>query len=94
MATSAAAIYTPATSKIGIVKSITVVNTDSVARTINLYLNIGGTNRRICPKDLSIASGGMWSDDSVHVVAQPDSVQGDCSAANVADYTVGYMESQ
>ena len=94
LAATAAALYTPATSKAGIVKNITLVNTDTAARTVNLYLNIGGTRRRICPQNLSIAAGGMWTDDSVHVVTEPDSVDGDASVANVVDWSISVAEQQ
>lgn len=41
-----------------VVKTITLVNTDSAARTINLYLlPNGGTARRILPKDVSLPAG-------------------------------------
>ena len=38
--------------------TITLVNTDSVARTVNLYHTpSGGTARRVIPKDLSLSAG-------------------------------------
>ncbi len=41
-----------------VVTSITVVNTDSVARTLTLYLKpSGGTSRAIIPKDMSLGVG-------------------------------------
>lgn len=41
-----------------VVTTITLTNTDTVARTVNLYLQpSGGTSRRLIPKDLSLAAG-------------------------------------
>jgi len=43
---------------VDLVSTITLTNTDSVARTVNLYLTpSGGTARRLIPKDLSLGIG-------------------------------------
>ena len=55
-ATPASDLYT--SGAIVIVSAITLVNTDSAARTINLYLTpSGGTSRRLIPKDMSLGAG-------------------------------------
>jgi len=52
-------LYTAAAAGIA-VTSIILVNTDSEARTVNLYLTpSGGTARRLIPKDLALAAGSM-----------------------------------
>lgn len=75
------------------VQNIRATNTDSVARTVNIYiLPSGGTARRIWPKDLSLTQGDTAVDDSAFTLDQGDKVQGDASAASVVDYTIYGME--
>ena len=51
-----------------VVLSITLVNTDTSARTCNLYLKpSAGTSRRIIPKDTSLAAGYSLHTDGVKV---------------------------
>lgn len=50
-------LYTAGAAGIG-VSSIILVNTDTSARTVNLYLTpSGGTARRLIPKDMTLAAG-------------------------------------
>jgi hypothetical protein len=57
LASSIGDLYTAGAAGIG-VSSIVLVNTDSVARAVNLYLTpSGGTARRLIPKDLSLGIG-------------------------------------
>ena len=60
-----ASLYEPASGKAAIVKSIRLVNTGTVAVTVNLSVRrgISGSGPRIGPKDLSIPPGCMYSDD-------------------------------
>lgn len=52
-------IYTTPGSTTAIIKSIILVNTDSSARTVNLYVQRDGSNsRRIIPEDLSLEANG------------------------------------
>lgn len=70
LAGSKATLYTTPASTTAIVKSITLVNTDVSARTVNLYIQRDGTNsRRIIPEDLSLeANGGsVVVSDAVYV---------------------------
>jgi len=56
LAASETDIYTAAS--IVAIASIVLVNADTVARTVNLYLKpASGTSRRLIPKDLSLAAG-------------------------------------
>ena len=59
LAGSKATLYTTPASTTAIVKSITLVNTDVSARTVNLYIQRDGTNsRRIMPENLNLEANG------------------------------------
>jgi len=64
-------IYTA--DSVDVVSAITLVNTDSAARTVNLYLTpSGGTARRIIPKDLSLGIGySLYADGTKVTVLAP-----------------------
>lgn len=86
-------LYTCPASTTAIVKTITVVNTDSSARTMNLYiLKAAGTARRIVPKNMALAAGYNGIEDSTYTLEAGDKIQGDASAANVVDYTISYVQ--
>ena len=59
-------VYAVPLNKAAIIKSIRLVNTDTNAITVNVYVRRGtsGTSYRILPKDLSIAPGACIIDDS------------------------------
>ena len=89
LANSKGTVYTTPASTEAIVNSITLVNTDSSARTVNLYVKRDGTNsRRIIPKDLSLAVGAQFSYNSVLTLEAADLIEGDASAATVVDYVI------
>lgn len=51
-----------------VVKAITIVNTDSVARTVNLFLlPSGGTARQLLPTDITLAAGDALYFDGVKI---------------------------
>jgi hypothetical protein len=70
-----------------IIKSITLVNTDASARTINLYIK-RTTSRYITPVAYSLAAGASFIDDTVRTLSNGDLIEGDASAATVVDYTI------
>lgn len=70
-----------------ILKSLTLVNSDVVARTVNVYLH-NGTSRRITPANLSLAAGNAYYDDTVRVLMAGDLIEGDASAATIVDYWI------
>lgn len=78
-------LYTAAATVI--VKSITLVNTDASARTVNIYFK-RATSRRVTPKDLSLAVGAAYYDETVRVLEAGDVIEGDASAATVIDYWI------
>ncbi len=76
-----------------IVKSIRLVNTDTVPRTINLYFTPnGGSTRRIAPPGLSIAAGSLVIDDQEITMASGDAIKADASAASVIDFVISGIQ--
>ena len=93
LADSKAALYTVAARTEAIINSITLVNTDSVTRTVNLYVKRDGSNsRRIIPKDLSLVAGASLEHNSVVTLEAADVLEGDASAADVVDYVINGVE--
>ena len=78
-------LYTAAAAVI--IKTITLVNTDSVARTVNLYVK-RTTSRRIIPVNLSLNAGVWMGLDDAIALSAGDLIEGDASAATVVDYVV------
>lgn len=93
LAGSKATLYTVPGSTQAILRSITLVNTDGSSRTVNLYVNRGGTSRRIDGKDASLGAGEARHVQVVITLEAGDLVEGDASAANVVDYTLNGVEN-
>jgi hypothetical protein len=93
LAATKGTLYTTPGSTQTIVKSITLVNTDSSARTVNLYVNASGTSRRIIPKDMSLAIGAQFTLDHVITLEAADLIEGDASAATVVDFVISGVEN-
>lgn len=84
---------TPATTilsitQTGIIGEILLSNTDSAARTVNIYVNRSGSDRRIGGKDVSIPAGGYRKLSVAIAVKTGDTLKGDASAGSVVDYVV------
>jgi len=79
-------LYTAA--KITIVKTISFVNTDTVTRLCNLYLNTSGTSRLISPKNLSMPTRYKAEFDDPICLEVGDLIEGDADAATVVDYII------
>ncbi len=87
------ALYTCPPATTTIVKTITLVNADVVARAINLYLkSSGGVSRRIAPKDRTLAAGFLAETTQEYTLEAGDAVEGDASAAVAVDYTISGVE--
>jgi len=69
-----------------IVKSITLVNTDVVSRTVNLYIK-RASSRRIIPVNLSLGAGSVAIVDDL-VISSGDLIEGDASVATIVDYSI------
>jgi len=71
------------------VMNITYVNTDSLARTVNLYIKRDGANSiEIISPDLSLVAGGMLVDTRLHTLEAGDVIEGDASVADVVKYSI------
>ncbi len=95
LAATKTTIYTVPTAKKSIITSLTLVNTNSSAETINIYFkSSGGTSRRISPKDYSLAASAMMEvlDKSITLEAA-DILEGDTTTASQVDYVISGGEN-
>jgi hypothetical protein len=76
----------------GFAGPISLVNKTGAAVTCNIYLNTGGTRKRITPQNLSLGAGEQWAPGLIWPAAASDLVEGDASAATSIEYTVGILE--
>ena len=75
-------------------KNITLVNSDSSARAVNIYFKAsGGTSRRLTPKDYSLPVGAMLEMNKEKTLEAGDILEGDAAAAAVIDYVVSGVEN-
>lgn len=91
LASSEGTLYTTPAVTQTIIKSITVVNTDSVTRTFTLYQKTT-TSRAITPVSVSLLTGEMYLLDQVITLAAGDLIRGIASAATVLDYVISGVE--
>lgn len=89
---AAAALYTVAGGTYAIIKTITLTNTAAVARTVNLYVNATGVNRRIIPQNMSMEPDYTFIFDDELTLEPGDSIQGDASVAACVDYVINGIE--
>ncbi len=95
LAATKTTIYTTPTAKQAIITSITLVNTNSSAETINIYFkSSGGSSRRITPKDYSLAASAMMEvlDKSITLEAA-DILEGDSTTASKCDFVISGGEN-
>ncbi len=94
LASSKGTIYTCPTSKQAIVSRITLVNTDSSARAVNLYFKAsGGTSRNITPVDYSLAVGALLVMEDEVTLEAADIIEGDAAVASKVDFVVSGIEN-
>ena len=91
LAGAKATLYTCPASTTAIIKSITLTNTDSSARTVNLYVSTG-TSRRVIPKSLTLGVGDTYEYDLVTTLEATHLIEGDASVANVIDYVISGIQ--
>ena len=93
LASSEGTLYTTPEATQTLVNSITLVNTDSSARTVNLGARKDGTNTRwFLPVDLSIAAGESFVWDTVITLEADDLIRGYASVATQIDYIINGVE--
>lgn len=93
LAAAKGTLYTCPASTQTIIKTITLVNTDTSARDVNLYVKpSGGTSRRVIPKDMEIGIAYMMVYDDELTLEAGDLIEGDAAAATVVDYVINGVE--
>jgi hypothetical protein len=96
-------LYGPGSGKAAIVKNIRLVNTGASPVTVNLFVKRAaaasgaGGGFRIIPKDLSLAAGAAFTEDSETTlefvsVSSIDFIRGYASAATTVDCVVSGVE--
>ena len=86
-------LYTVPAGKAAIVKNIRVANTDTTARTFNLWFKLSsGTARLISPSNMSLAAGQVAVDGQEVTLGAADQVLGDGSVVNKLDYVISGIE--
>lgn len=86
-------LYTTPASTSTIVRNIILVNTGAGVNTVNLYYKkSAGTSRRICPKDLSLATGASAEIEICPNLEAAGVIEGDASTAAEVDYTISGIE--
>ena len=91
LAAAKGTLYTCPAGTQTIIKTIVLVNTDTAARDVNLYIN-SGTSRRIIPKDMEMGIGysKIFSDELT--LAAGELIEGDASVADKVDFTINGVE--
>ena len=103
LGTTEADLYNPGSGKAAIVKNIRLVNTGSSAVTVNLFLKRAATGSgagggfRIIPKDMALAPGAAFIDDSEATLeyvssSSIDIVRGYASAGTTVDCVISGIE--
>jgi len=93
LAAAKATLYTVPALTTTIIKTISYVNTDIAARTVNLYIKpSGGTSRRIIPNNMTLGIGYMMVYDDEITLEAADEIEGDADAATVVDFTINGVE--
>ena len=92
LAATPTALYTAQADTQAVIKKITLVNTSSDPRSVNLYINSGGTNRSIIPKDLTLETDesletGDFALEAGDILLGESTVDG-----TSVDYTVSGVE--
>lgn len=93
LAAAQADIYLVPAVTTAVVKTITLVNTNTTVETVNLYLlKASGTARRIIPEDMQLNPGYLLETDMEYTLGPGDSIQGDTTTASKVDFTVNGVE--
>src|SRR2546425_2141164 len=89
-------IYTCPASTIAIIRTISVLNTDSVARTFSISLvpngQANGDKYRLA-KTFSLNANDLWEEASAHVLGAGDTVIGSASVTGVVNCRVDGAEA-
>lgn len=72
----------------GLLGEILLTNTHTAQVTVNLFINRGGTDRRIFGKDIPIEAGGFRKLACAVALLNGDVIKGDASVNIVVDYVL------
>lgn len=86
-------LYTVPASTTAIVKTISLVNTNTATETIDLYvLKVEGTARRIIPKNIQLGMRYLLLYDDEITLGAGDKIQGSTTTAAKVDYVISGIE--
>ncbi len=81
------------TGKAQIVKAMRFVNTSASASIgLNVFLSHSGSERQISPKNVNVAPGAQYIDDTELTLEAGDKVRGSLSATGTVDYVISGIE--
>lgn len=90
---TAGTLYVSPTATTTLIKGITLVNTNTTAESINLYiLKSGGTSRKIIPVNLQLPAGWLLIYDTPISLEAADKIMGDSTTANKVDFTISGVQ--
>ena len=93
LASTKGTIYTCPASTQAIIKTISLVNTNSTAEGVNLYIKKSGqTSRRIVPQDSELGIGYLLETDQEYTLEAADIIEGDADTVSKVDYTIHGVE--
>ncbi len=87
LANAKGTIYTTPASTQAIVKTITLVNTNSTTESVNLYVK-SATSRRIIPEDTQLLAGYLLVVDDEFTLEAADLIEGDTTTASKVDFVI------
>ncbi len=86
-------LYTVAASTTAIICTITLVNTDTAMRTVNLYVKpSGSSSRMIIPQNMEMGIDHCHIYKDELTLEAGDLIEGDASVATKIDYTINGVE--
>lgn len=85
-------LYTVPVGKTAIIQSIVLVNTTGASKTVNIYVNLTGTSRRILPLNLAVMASAKVDDNTQVTLEAGDTIEGDCSVATSVDYVISGVQ--
>lgn len=88
LANSKTTIYTVPASTSTIVKTITLVNTNTTTENVNLYIYRATASRRIIPQNMNLVAGNLVIYDDELCLEAGDLIEGDTTTASKVDYSI------
>ena len=95
LASSKGDLYETPAATYTIVNSITLVNTNSTAETINIYFKAsGGTSRLVSPKNYSLAANA-WAEVLTKAITMEaaDKLEGSTTTGSKVDFVISGVEN-